>query len=117
MCGVAGLLTIEDVLEEIVGEIDDEYDDEVDELERIDDNTVMVHARLDIERIEDFFDVEMPDGPYESVGGLVINLLGRLGRTGDTVAAVGLLFEVKSASKRHIKMVKVSRLTGEDGSA
>ncbi|SHO47262.1 hemolysin family protein [Desulfopila aestuarii] len=114
---VRGLVTLEDIIEEIVGEIDDEYDDEQDELEKIDDNTVMVHARLDIERIEEFFDVEMPDGPYESVGGLVINLLGRLGKTGDKVTAVGLLFEVKSASKRHIKMVKVSRQVDEGASA
>jgi len=114
---VRGLVTLEDIIEEIVGEIDDEYDDEQDELEKIDDNTVMVHARLDIEKIEDFFNVEMPDGPYESVGGLVINQLGRLGRTGDKITAVGLLFEVKSASKRHIKMVKVSRQAGEDASA
>lgn len=109
---VRGLVTLEDILEEIVGEIDDEYDDEQDELERIDDDTVMVKASADIEKVEEFFDVEMPDGPYESVGGLVINLLGRLGRTGDTVVASGLLFEVKSAAKRHIKMVKVSRQSG-----
>lgn len=106
---VRGLVTLEDILEEIVGEIDDEYDDEQDEVEKIDDNTVMVHARFDIEKIEEFFGIEMPDGPYESVGGLVINLLGRLGRTGDRVAVAGLLFEVESASKRQIKMVKVTR--------
>jgi CBS domain containing-hemolysin-like protein len=109
---VRGLITLEDVVEEIVGEIDDEYDDEQDVVERIDDNTVMVHARLDVEKIEEFFNVEMPDGPYESVGGLVINLLGRLGRTGDRVFASGLEFEVKSAAKRHIKMVKVTRPVG-----
>lgn len=114
---VRGLVTLEDIIEEIVGEIDDEYDDEQDELEVIDDNTIMVHARLDIEKIEEFFDVEMPDGPYESVGGLVINLLGRLGRTGDRVRAANLLFEVQSASKRHIKMVKIFRQTGEEVSA
>ncbi len=109
---VRGLVTLEDILEEIVGEIDDEYDDEQDGVEEIDENTVMVHARLDIEKIEEFFKVEMPDGPYESVGGLVINLLGRLGRSGDRVTAAGLLFEVKSATKRHIKMVQVSRQVG-----
>lgn len=106
---VRGLVTLEDILEEIVGEIDDEYDDEQEELERIDDNTIMVHARLDIEKVEEYFEVEMPEGPYESVGGLVINLLGRLGKAGDRVMAGGLELEVKSASKRHIKMVKVSR--------
>lgn len=111
---VRGLITLEDIVEEIVGEIDDEYDEEQDVIEKIDDNTIMVHARLDIEKIEEFFDVEMPDGPYESVGGLVINLLGRLGRAGDRVVAAGLEFEVKSAVKRHIKMVKIARTTGRE---
>lgn len=106
---VRGLITMEDILEEIVGEIDDEYDDEQDMVEKIDENTIMAHARLDIEKIEEFFDVEMPEGPYESIGGLVIHLLGRLGKTGDRVAVADLEFEVKSASKRHIKMVKIVR--------
>ncbi|MFV0437245.1 MAG: hemolysin family protein [Desulfopila sp.] len=106
---IRGLITMEDILEEIVGEIDDEYDDDQDEVEVIDDDTVMVHARFDIEKIEDFFGVEMPEGPYESVGGLVIHLLGRLGRAGDKVVAAGLLFEVESASKRQIKLVRVFR--------
>lgn len=111
---VRGLITLEDILEEIVGEIDDEYDDEQDVVEKLDDNSIMVHGRLDIEKIEEFFGVEMPDGPYESVGGLVINQLGRLGRPGDRVNVAGLEFEVKSASKRHIKMVSITRQSGGD---
>ncbi len=107
---VRGLVTLEDILEEIVGEIDDEYDDEQDSIEKIDADTIQVHARLDIEKIEEYFGVELPEGPFESIGGLVIHLLGRLGETGDTVTAEGLLFEVQSASARHIKMVKVQRI-------
>lgn len=109
---VRGLITLEDILEEIVGEIDDEYDEEQDAIEKIDENAIMVHARLDIEKIEEYFDIEMPEGPYESVGGLMIHLLGRLGKSGDQVAVAGLVFEVKSATKRHIKMVKITRFTG-----
>jgi CBS domain containing-hemolysin-like protein len=113
---VRGLITLEDILEEIVGEIDDEYDDEQDAIEQVDENTIMVHGRVDIEKIEESFDVELPDGPYESVGGLVIHLLGRLGQSGDRVAVGDLQFEVKSATKRHIKMVKVCRCReGETG--
>jgi CBS domain containing-hemolysin-like protein len=109
---VRGLITLEDIIEEIVGEIDDEYDDEQDAIEKIDENTILVHARLDIEEIEEHFDVELPEGPYESVGGLVIHMLGRLGKNGDKVHVGKLLFEVNSASKRHIKMVRIERISG-----
>lgn len=107
---VRGLITLEDILEEIVGEIDDEYDEEEHSLEIIDDNTVLVHGWMDIEKIEEYFQIELPDGPYESVGGLVIHLLGRLAKTGDTVEDSGLTFEVKTASTRQIKKLQVQRI-------
>jgi CBS domain containing-hemolysin-like protein len=107
-----GLITLEDILEEIVGEIDDEYDDDEEEhtLDIIDDGIVEVHGWAEIEKIEDYFDKEMPDGPFESVGGLVIHILGRLALTGDRVEAAGLQFEVISASTRKIKKIRVTRL-------
>ncbi|MFT5699582.1 MAG: CBS domain containing-hemolysin-like protein [Desulforhopalus sp.] len=108
-----GLITLEDILEEIVGEIDDEYDDEEHTVEVIDEGTVEVHGWVDIEKIEDHFGLEMPDGPYESVGGLVIQLLGRLAQTGDSVEVSGLQFEVVSASTRQIKKIRVTRLVEE----
>lgn len=106
---IRGLITLEDILEEIVGEIDDEYDDEQDVIEKIDNDTIVVHARLDVEKIEEYFSVELPDGPFESVGGLVIHHLGRLGKGGDKLTAGPLEFEIKSASQRHIKMVVIRR--------
>ncbi len=107
---VRGLVTLEDILEEIVGEIDDEYDEEEDAIEVVADQVIQVHARVDRELIEEFFEVEFPDGPYESVGGLVIHVLGRLAVVGDTVDVGGIRFEVKSASDRLIKLVRISRI-------
>jgi Mg2+/Co2+ transporter CorC len=69
-----------------------------------------VHAWVDIEKIEDHFKIEFPEGPYESVGGLVIKLLGRLAVTGDRVEIAGLRFEVQSATSRQIKMIRVGRI-------
>ncbi len=107
---VRGLITLEDILEEIVGEIDDEYDEEEHTIEVIDELTIQVHAWVDIEKIEDHFDTEFPEGPYESVGGLVINMLGRLAVTGDTVDVAGFRFEVQSADTRQIKMIRISKI-------
>lgn len=110
---VRGLITLEDVLEEIVGEIDDEYDTDETTIEEISDDTVLVHARVDVEEVEERFRIVLPDGPYESIGGLVIHSLGRLAVAGDTVDTGDLRFVVKSASKRHIKMVEITRLHPE----
>lgn len=110
---VRGLITLEDILEEIVGEIDDEYDEEEQHIEVIDEETIQVHAWVDIEKMEEHFDTELPDGPYESVGGLVIHLLGRLARTGDAITIGGFRFEVKSASARRIKTIRISRIPAD----
>lgn len=107
---IRGLITLEDILEEIVGEIDDEYDLEQDEMEVIDADKIVVHARIDVEKIEEHFGFEFPEGPYESVGGLVIHALGRLALVGETVDVSGFRFEVKSASDRHLKKIVISRL-------
>ncbi|MBC8208439.1 MAG: HlyC/CorC family transporter [Desulfobulbaceae bacterium] len=111
---VRGLVTLEDVLEEIVGEIDDEYDNDRSEIKIIDPQTIMVQARIDVDEVEDHFQVELPEGPYESVGGLVIHALGRLAVAGDEVAVGELNFLVRGASKRRIKTIRVSR-TPADG--
>ena len=111
---VRGLVTIEDVLEEIVGEIDDEYDvDDHDEIQEVDQETILVQASVDIEEVEERFGVEMPEGPYESVGGLVVHVLGRLAVPGDQVDVGGLRFLVQTASRRHIKVVRITRLIDE----
>jgi CBS domain containing-hemolysin-like protein len=109
-----GLVTLEDILEEIVGEIDDEHDvDNHDEIQEIGKETVVVQARVEIEEVEERFGLEMPEGPYESVGGLVVHLLGRLAAPGDQVEVGGLRFLVQTASKRHIKLVRITRLADE----
>jgi CBS domain containing-hemolysin-like protein len=107
---VRGLITLEDILEEIVGEIDDEYDDDEKQLEVIDENTVLVAARVDIEVLEEHFLVEFPEGPYESVGGLVIHVLGRLAVIGDVVDISGFRFEVKNADPRQLKTLRITRI-------
>jgi CBS domain containing-hemolysin-like protein len=106
---VRGLITLEDVLEEIVGEIDDEYDNDEPQWRALQDGSLLIYAKEDIEEVESFFKVELPDGPYESIGGFIIHQLGHLPKAGETVEMDTLIFKVVSATKRHIKSVKIHR--------
>ena len=111
--GTAGLVTIEDILEEIVGEITDEYDDERPPIERIDDDTARVSARLAVEDLAELFDVTVPDrDDVETVGGLLAESLGRVPIPGAHTRAYGLELIAENAGGRRnrIDTVLVRRL-------
>lgn len=107
--GVRGLVTLEDVIEEIVGEIDDEHDQEESELRIIDERTVLVDAKIDIEEVEAHFGVIMPEGPYESIGGYIVHRLAKVPQPGAVVRGKTLVFKVVGADNRRIKTVRISR--------
>jgi CBS domain containing-hemolysin-like protein len=108
--GTAGLITLEDILEEIVGEIYDEYDRQEPRLVPQEDGSVLVDARLDVEELMDHFDLERPEGKFESVGGLLIHSLGRVPQVNDRVEITTLELTVISADERRAKQVQARRL-------
>lgn len=108
--GVAGLVTIEDVLETIVGDIDDEHDveDDVDILKE-DDNLFAVRALTRIDDFNEYFKVNFDDEEYDTIGGLIVSQLGRMPLEGDRLEFDGFDFLVYRVTKRRIHTLKVNR--------
>ena len=112
--GVSGLLTIEDVLEEIVGEIDDEYDQVEAEfiqkdVEKDGRPCYMVRALTRIEDFNDYFNCELTDDNYDTIGGLVMHELGYLPRHGERLHFNGFDFQITKADRRRIDTLQVQR--------
>ncbi|TWJ19262.1 hemolysin family protein [Geobacter argillaceus] len=107
--GTSGLVTIEDLLEQIVGDIQDEYDLEEEWLTEGADGTVVVDARLPIEELEGHFGINVEREKFDTVGGLIFYLLGRIPCSGEEVACNGLLLTVLDADERRISKVRVVR--------
>jgi CBS domain containing-hemolysin-like protein len=83
--GVAGLVTMEDVIEELVGDIVDEYDREIPDVEEIEEGVFRVNARFSLFELGEKLEIELEDEDVDSVGGFLTKELGRLPKVGDTV--------------------------------
>ena len=112
--GVAGLVTIEDVLEQIVGDIEDEYDfDEASDNILLDQSgRYRVKAQTEIAAFNEAFGTRFNDDAYDTVGGLVIHHLGRLPKRGETVVLDGLRIQVLRADSRRVHTLLVDRREG-----
>ena len=107
---IAGLITIEDVLEEIVGEIDDEYDAaEAGPIQQQEPGIYHLRALTRIEEFNEFFGTSLEDEHYDTVGGLVMYALGHLPRRGEVVTIGEFQFRVLQADRRRIHSVEVAR--------
>jgi CBS domain containing-hemolysin-like protein len=107
---VTGLITLEDLLEEIVGEIADEYDREEPQVEPAENGSYLVNARLSVDELNELLDVELPNEEWDSVGGLMMAVLGRLPTQGEQVETGGMRFTAESVKGRRISKVRVERL-------
>lgn len=106
--GVAGLVTIEDVLEQIVGEIEDEHDVIDDSfVKQLDSRTFNVKATTTIEDFNEHFDLELDDDEFDTIGGLVLKAFGHLPDRGESVRIGDLDFKVLNADSRRVRLLQV----------
>ncbi|MES0872801.1 HlyC/CorC family transporter [Sinimarinibacterium thermocellulolyticum] len=107
--GVAGLVTIEDVLEQIVGEIDDEYDEaESAPILKQDERRYLVNALTPIEEFNAYFGTDFPDAEFDTVGGFVLHRFGRMPKRGESVRIDRFNFNVQRADGRRVHQFQVS---------
>jgi putative hemolysin len=107
--GTAGLVTLEDLIEELVGEIVDEFDVEEPTIEKLPNGDVRVNARMPIDEVNDLLHADMPSGDWDTVGGLVFNLLGHVPTEGESVRVDGYSLTAEKVQGRRIGRVRITR--------
>ncbi|WP_284619718.1 HlyC/CorC family transporter [Aquabacterium humicola] len=114
---IAGVLTIEDVLEEIVGEIEDEFDDDEAEsgIYTLADGTQRVAGDTTIAAVNQAFATALPSDEFDTIGGLVAHEMGRVPRRGETVEVGGLAFQVMLTRGGAVRWFKTTRVAAGDG--
>ncbi len=106
---VAGLVTIEDLVEEIVGEIRDEVEPHEDDIVKESENSFLVAGHAEVSHLADLFDAAVEGRDYNTVSGLIISKLGRVPPVGERVEKGGLNFEVLESNTRTVLRVRVVR--------
>ena len=108
---VTGLATLEDCLEELVGEIVDEHDEEDDSLRLLPNGDLLVDGSMSIGRLNDEISTKIPETEYDTIGGFIFGMLGRVPAVGDSVEHQGWKFSTEELDGRRIQKVRVSTIT------
>lgn len=112
--GIDGLVTMEDLIEEIVGDIRDEKEKELKEIEEIAGNRYIVDGKTDIGTVNEKLGLNLPEEEFETVGGFVLGLFGRLPAEGDEIRHDGVLFTVLRLRKNRLNRIRILKLNHEN---
>jgi len=107
--GTSGLITIEDILEEVFGEIEDEYDRQDPRVFANGENSVTVSGRFEIEKVSEILALEVPEGDYITVGGWIVDRIGRMPRDNEQFMLDGFDVKVEAASDKVIRRVRIGK--------
>jgi CBS domain containing-hemolysin-like protein len=113
--GTAGLVTLEDVIEELLGEIVDEFDVEDAMIERLPDGDVTVNARLPLDEVNELLHANLPEGDWDTVGGLLLSELGHVPTDGESVEVDGWQLTAQRVQGRRIGRIRLHRLPAAEG--
>jgi CBS domain containing-hemolysin-like protein len=108
--GMAGVVTMEDLIEEIVGDLDDERDRDDQELKTIDERTSVVEGQIRVEDVNAELGLGIPPGDYETLAGFVLDRIGRLPQTGDSLTFNGIRLTVLEMQGPRIKQIEITRV-------
>jgi CBS domain containing-hemolysin-like protein len=106
--GTAGLVTLEDLIEELVGEIVDEFDREEPTIEPLPDGSVRVNARMPIDEVNELLKADLPEGDWDTIGGLIFHLLGHIPHEGESVECDGHVLSAERVQGRRIGRVRIT---------
>ncbi|MCU0821080.1 MAG: hemolysin family protein [Spirochaetes bacterium] len=105
--GMSGVITLEDIIEEIVGDIEDEFDDDVPEMQKIRENIYRVDSRMTISDFNEETGLALPTDDFDTIGGLVLDLFGRVPQKNEAIGHEGMLFRVNSVKGTRIRQVTI----------
>ena len=108
--GTAGIVTMEDILEELFGEIKDEFDVEEEICRKIDDNNYIISGKVETDLLNEKYELNIPGGDYETIGGYIVSVLGRIPAQGEKLKIGNFEFLIARASVQKIEVVKLTHL-------